>query len=67
MPSDKPPVLIHIQELKKEIKDLRGDITIIKDILIRYSQVEQNPPVMVEKPDVPFLKSSQSPQRGWFW
>ena len=66
MPSDKPPLLIHIQELKKEIKDLRGDITIIKDILIRYSQ-EQNPLVVVEKPDVPFLPPHPPQERGWFW
>ena len=66
MPSGKPPLLIHINELKKEIKDLRGDITIIKDLLIKYSQEE----ILVEKPDVPFLQKSQSQQsveKGWFW
>ena len=68
MSSGKPPLLPHIEELKKEIKDLRGDITEIKLLLVKYQQ-DLNP-VLVEKPEIPFLQKSQSEQaveKGWFF
>ena len=69
MPSGKPPLLSHIEELKKQITALSADITEIKSLLIKYSQ-EATPLVVVEKPEVPFPQKSQSQQsveKGWFW
>jgi hypothetical protein len=66
MPSGKPPLLSHIEEIKKQITALSADITEIKSLLIKYSQEE----ILVEKPDVPFPQKSQSQQsveKGWFW
>ena len=36
MPSTKPPLLSLIEELKKEIKQLRGDITEMKELLAHF-------------------------------
>jgi len=61
MPSGKPPLLIRIEELQKQITALRGDITEIKELLLRCSEV-----VMMEKPEIPFevpVKDSG----GWFF
>ena len=67
MPSGKPPLLSHIEELKKQITALSADITEIKSLLIKYSQLL--PPQLtdseeVEKPEIPFEKPQA---QGWWW
>ncbi len=61
MPSGKPPLLSHIEELKKQITALSADITEIKELLLRCSEV-----VMMEKPEIPY-EAPVKDSGGWFF
>jgi hypothetical protein len=73
MPTNNPPPLLaHINELKKEIVQLRGDISFIKNFIEEYekSKNKKIEAEIVDKPEIPFKEISQSqqaPQKGWFW
>ena len=74
MPTNKPPPLLHhINELKKEIKALRGDIIYIKDFIQRYEEkqkLKQKDMVVVEEDDgdtIETLAHSPPENQGWFW
>tara|TARA_R110000796_G_C14361439_1_gene412857 strand:+ start:483 stop:674 length:192 start_codon:yes stop_codon:yes gene_type:complete len=63
MPSTKPPLLSLIEELKKEIKQLRGDITEMKELL--ESEV-----VVPKEVEIPFRQRNREKEQlpaGWFW
>ncbi len=72
MPNNKPPPLLHhINELKKEIKALRGDIIYIKEFIQRYEEKQkQKDMVVVEEDDgdtIETLAHSPPETQGWFW
>jgi len=72
MPNNKPPPLLHhINELKKEIKSLRGDIIYIKEFIQRYEEKQkQKDMVVVEEDDgdtIETLAHSPPENQGWFW
>lgn len=60
MPSTKPPLLSLIEELKKEIKQLRGDITEMKELLAKEVVVPKDV-------EIPFRKEKEQLPAGWFW
>lgn len=73
MPQNKPPPLLHhINELKKEIKALRGDITYIKEFIERYEENKKKKDmIVVDKEDdgdtTETLSSSPPESQSWFW
>lgn len=72
MPSGKPPPLLHhINELKKEIEKLRGDITYIKEFIERYEEKQkQKDMVVIDEDDGDTIETlAPSPDvepYGWF-
>ena len=72
MPNNKPPVLSHIEDIKKQIEELRGDISILVKFVQKYEEdrLKKNEGEIVETPEIPFKEisqSQQSAQKGWFW
>jgi hypothetical protein len=74
MPTNNPPpLLVHINEIKKEIVQLRGDISFIKNFIEEYEKSKKNKiePEIVDKPEIPFKEISESHQsvqtKGWWW
>ncbi len=71
MPSGKPPPLLHhINELKKEIEILRGDITYIKNFIEKYEENKRKTDMIVIDEDdgdtTETLVSSPPEPYGWF-
>lgn len=72
MPPARPPLLTHILELKKELKELRGDITYIKEFIQAYEENKKKKDMVVvdEESDgdtTETLVSSPPQAQGWFW
>ena len=71
MPPTRPPLLTHILELKKELKQLRGDITYIKEFIQTYEENKKKKDMVVideEDGDTTETLVSSPPQvQGWFW
>jgi hypothetical protein len=73
MPQNKPPPLLHhINELKKEINALRGDITYIKEFIERYEENKKKKDMIVVDTETDgdtteTLASSPPERSSWFW
>jgi len=71
MPNNKPPPLLHhIIELKKEIQQLRGDISYIKKFIEEYEENKKKKDMIVVEEDdgdtTETLVSSPPEPYGWF-
>jgi hypothetical protein len=72
-PSNKPPPLLsHIMELKREIKALRGDISYIKEFIVKYEENKRKKDmIVVDEGDdgdtTETLVSSPPESQSWFW
>ena len=73
MPPARPPLLTHILELKKELKELRGDITYIKEFIQAYEENKKKKDMVLITGDdettetTETLVSSPPQAQGWFW
>ena len=69
MPSNKPPPLLsHILEIKAEIKTLRGDISYIKDFLVKYEEKQKKKDlIIVDNETDGDTTQTEASSQGWFW
>jgi len=74
MPSNikPPPLLSHIMDLKKEIKELREDISYIKDFIKKYEENKKKKDMILVEQDTDgdtteIPVSSPPESQGWFW
>ena len=69
MPQNKPPPLLsHILELKAEIKALRGDITYIKDFIVKYEEKQKKKDlIIVDNETDGDTTQTEASSQGWFW
>ena len=72
MPQNKPPPLLsHILEIKAEIKQLRGDITYIKDFIVKYEEKQKKKDLIIvdnqDDGDTTETEVPSPPEKGWFW
>jgi GTPase involved in cell partitioning and DNA repair len=69
MPSNKPPPLLsHILEIKAEIKQLRGDISYIKDFIVKYEEKQKKKDlIIVDNETDGDTTQTEASSQGWFW
>ncbi len=69
MPQNKPPPLLsHILEIKAEIKELRGDISHIKDFIDKYEEKQKKKDLIIIDNDTDGdTTQTEASSQGWFW
>ena len=73
MPQNKPPPLLsHILEIKKELKQLRGDISYIKEFIEKYEENKKKKDMILVEQDTDgdtteTPVSSPPESQSWFW
>lgn len=68
MPQNKPPPLLsHILEIKAELKQLRGDITYIKEFIVKYEEKQKKKDLIIVDNDTDGDTIQTETSSSWFW